>query len=119
MSDSTLTPELAAHITKEIARLHGELAKVNAQPFQQAEVLTGICTQLGAYYALLNMFHGAKQIEHQLALIKQTDALVVESSRLTVLTRQLKWLTVVLVVFAFVDVAEVVFRFFRWLCEGN
>jgi hypothetical protein len=24
-----------------------------------------------------------------------------------------------LVVFAFVDVAEVVFRFFRWLCEGH
>ena len=115
MSDSELTPEIITHISNEIGRLHGELAKVNAQPFQQAEVLTGICTQLGAYHALLGTFTSAKQSEHLLALVKQTDTLIVESCRLTALTRQLKWLTVVLVVFAFFDVGEVVFRFFRWI----
>jgi hypothetical protein len=118
MNDSTLTPEMAEHIANEIARLLGELAKVNAQPFQQAEVLTGICTQLSAYYALLGTFISAKHSEHLLALVSQTDALVVESSRLTILTRQLKRLTIALVAFAGIDFIRFAYDALRSLCAA-
>jgi hypothetical protein len=58
---------------------------------------------LGAYHALLSTFTSAKQTEHLRALVTQTDALVLESSKLRVLTGQLKWLTFALVAFAGID----------------
>jgi hypothetical protein len=96
MSDSPLTPELADLIAKELKRLYGELAKVNAQPTQQAEVLSGICTQLNAYQTLLSFFVMAKQTEHMSNLVKHSERLVKLTWAIVILTFGLLFFTVVL-----------------------
>lgn len=96
MSESPITPEMADHIASEIKRLLAELAKVNAQSFQQADVLTGICTQLIAQYALLSFFVSAKQTEHMGNLVKHSERLVKLTWAIIILTVGLLFFTVYL-----------------------
>jgi hypothetical protein len=60
-----------------------------------------------------------KLVQHSETLTQQIDRLVEESVKLTGLTRTLKWLTIVLVVFAFLDFVEFVFRLVEKLCQPH
>ena len=128
----TTTERAIQEVGKEIERLLKELAKVNAQPFQQADVLTGICTQLLAQTSMVSIFISTKQTQHianiaeysekltmqtdvlvneSKNLSKQTDRLVDETLKLTRFTRRLYWFTIALGFFAIVQIIIMLFQY--------
>lgn len=124
MSESENNPDkikvLIPYILKEINRLHEQLIGAKSESVQQPEVLIAIATQITAHGSMLaillngetseNIEKHAKQSEK---LTQQTDQLIIESVNLSRLTRVLIWLTVVLGLFAVIQIVLMVYDIWK------